>query len=139
MRRRPPRSTLTDTLFPYTTLFLSGGEARHRPAVPVGRVAALARFPVLWKDHLAAAVLDIVDQMRGQRATVIGEHRKGVDHFFDRRRAGTERGRQIGFVLADAHPLDRLDDRFHSALAGGWDRPPVWRRFQAPAAPLLPP
>src|SRR3546814_17224087 len=24
MRRRPPRSTLTDTLFPYTTLFRSG-------------------------------------------------------------------------------------------------------------------
>src|SRR3546814_19573283 len=25
MRRRPPRSTRTDTLFPYTTLFRSGG------------------------------------------------------------------------------------------------------------------
>src|SRR3546814_13780595 len=25
MRRRPPRSTLTDTLFPYTTLFRSHG------------------------------------------------------------------------------------------------------------------
>src|SRR3546814_2564201 len=36
MIRRPPRSTLTDTLFPYTTLFrsdadgvLGGGERRH--------------------------------------------------------------------------------------------------------------
>src|SRR3546814_9164371 len=27
MRRRPPRSTRTDTLFPYTTLFRSGGIA----------------------------------------------------------------------------------------------------------------
>src|SRR3546814_13634936 len=27
MRRRPPRSTRTDTLFPYTTLFRSHGEA----------------------------------------------------------------------------------------------------------------
>src|SRR3546814_9397598 len=26
MRRRPPRSTRTDTLFPYTTLFRSGDE-----------------------------------------------------------------------------------------------------------------
>src|SRR3546814_3428148 len=26
MRRRPPRSTRTDTLFPYTTLFRSAGE-----------------------------------------------------------------------------------------------------------------
>src|SRR3546814_6594576 len=33
MIRRPPRSTRTDTLFPYTTLFRSGyvcGERRHR-------------------------------------------------------------------------------------------------------------
>src|SRR3546814_20061243 len=28
MRRRPPRSTRTDTLFPYTTLFRSRGVAR---------------------------------------------------------------------------------------------------------------
>src|SRR3546814_4134620 len=30
MRRRPPRSTRTDTLFPYTTLFRSQREQRHR-------------------------------------------------------------------------------------------------------------
>src|SRR3546814_8713115 len=30
MIRRPPRSTRTDTLFPYTTLFRSHGRARHR-------------------------------------------------------------------------------------------------------------
>src|SRR3546814_19170497 len=43
MIRLPPRSTRTDTLFPYTTLFRSGraGRARHRlrhphPAVPAG-------------------------------------------------------------------------------------------------------
>src|SRR3546814_1329058 len=28
MNRRPPRSTRTDTLFPYTTLFRSGGQRR---------------------------------------------------------------------------------------------------------------
>src|SRR3546814_20565488 len=39
MIRRPPRSTRTDTLFPYTTLFRSE-DARHRPgALPL----ALAR------------------------------------------------------------------------------------------------
>src|SRR3546814_13397797 len=43
MIRRPPRSTRTDTLFPYTTLFRScrAGRARHSaspcPAVPRGR------------------------------------------------------------------------------------------------------
>src|SRR3546814_1155725 len=33
MIRRPPRSTRTDTLFPYTTLFRSGVLAYGRPAV----------------------------------------------------------------------------------------------------------
>src|SRR3546814_10037252 len=33
MKRRPPRSTRTDTLFPYTTLLLSlGGRAAHHHA-----------------------------------------------------------------------------------------------------------
>src|SRR3546814_14983274 len=31
MIRRPPRSTRTDTLFPYTTLFRSAGMARVEP------------------------------------------------------------------------------------------------------------
>src|SRR3546814_16610063 len=30
MIRRPPRSTRTDTLFPYTTLFRSSATGRHR-------------------------------------------------------------------------------------------------------------
>src|SRR3546814_13938221 len=34
MIRRPPRSTRTDTLFPYTTLFRSGGSAPH-PSSPL--------------------------------------------------------------------------------------------------------
>src|SRR3546814_6868502 len=35
MIRRPPRSTRTDTLFPYTTLFRSAGEAGRRSARPL--------------------------------------------------------------------------------------------------------
>src|SRR3546814_5716533 len=38
MRRRPPRSTRTDTLFPYTTLFRSAGRRRGCRACP-------------WKDY----------------------------------------------------------------------------------------
>src|SRR3546814_5283366 len=34
MIRRPPRSTRTDTLFPYTTLFRSPRPRRERPLVP---------------------------------------------------------------------------------------------------------
>src|SRR3546814_16483594 len=42
MTRRPPRSTRTDTLFPYTTLFRSG--QRHRVAQHGGRLVALVGF-----------------------------------------------------------------------------------------------
>src|SRR3546814_2488789 len=34
MLRRPPRSTRTDTLFPYTTLFRSDAVAHHRTTSP---------------------------------------------------------------------------------------------------------
>src|SRR3546814_5278671 len=37
MIRRPPRSTRTDTLFPYTTLFRSGSEPARDSAVSVTR------------------------------------------------------------------------------------------------------
>src|SRR3546814_11448635 len=59
MIRRPPRSTRTDTLFPYTTLFRSRGglrrpvgrrlvvlfELRHRPDLP------LTIRPLGWADR----------------------------------------------------------------------------------------
>src|SRR3546814_438851 len=37
MLRRPPRSTRTDTLFPYTTLFRSGRSASPGPAVDLSK------------------------------------------------------------------------------------------------------
>src|SRR3546814_14571314 len=40
MVRRPPRSTRTDTLFPYTTLFRSPERAGSEPGLGVGRLAA---------------------------------------------------------------------------------------------------
>src|SRR3546814_1312884 len=47
MNRRPPRSTRTDTLFPYTTLFRSPrgdrGTRRTRPSAPA-RVASFNRL-----------------------------------------------------------------------------------------------
>src|SRR3546814_6662124 len=42
MIRRPPRSTLTDTPLPYTTLFRSSSMATAVPHVQSGRVRALA-------------------------------------------------------------------------------------------------
>src|SRR3546814_3156493 len=40
MIRRPPRSTRTDTLFPYTTLFRSGGRRRPLQRLQYPRVVA---------------------------------------------------------------------------------------------------
>src|SRR3546814_2323063 len=66
MRRRPPRSTRTDTLFPYTTLFRSGlsqgprgGAQADRPVHPgvgcdQGRLSQpiQQRVRPAWHEHL---------------------------------------------------------------------------------------
>src|SRR3546814_4423013 len=52
MIRRPPRSTRTDTLFPYTTLFRSAGN-RHPQAARQGPAPAGARHR-RGAVHLAA-------------------------------------------------------------------------------------
>src|SRR3546814_5948639 len=60
MIRRPPRSTRTDTLFPYTTLFRSRRARDHELAVP------LVREP----DHELAVVVPAV---RAVRRRAVGE------------------------------------------------------------------
>src|SRR3546814_15315246 len=78
---RPPRSTRTDTLFPYTTLFRShaagsGGRgaladgrrcpsqrlsalngAVHLRGIPVGPMLGLTRRPILVEDRICVLVL----------------------------------------------------------------------------------
>src|SRR3546814_7959996 len=53
MIRRPPRSTRTDTLFPYTTRFRS---AHHRQALAVARPAGGDRDPAVGRGAPAEAV-----------------------------------------------------------------------------------
>src|SRR3546814_20497927 len=64
MIRRPPRSTRTDTLFPYTTLFRSGlrdplrrwqrhhrvGQSRHRLRGGSAERHGAAQRPLRWRD-----------------------------------------------------------------------------------------
>src|SRR3546814_14610592 len=57
MRRRPPRSTRTDTLFPYTTLFRSIHPRTLRQRSP----AAAAR-------HAGSPALQLLDALRGRFA-----------------------------------------------------------------------
>src|SRR3546814_4596371 len=61
MIRRPPRSTRTDTLFPYTTLFRSGGRPSHyrrlarRGAVGIALRRQAARFHRAGRGRRGAA------------------------------------------------------------------------------------
>src|SRR3546814_14197902 len=66
MIRRPPRSTLTDTLFPYTTLFRSG---RREPdtAVPADAGRQLLR-PLRHQPALHAAAAAAADRIAASDA-----------------------------------------------------------------------
>src|SRR3546814_14974372 len=71
MIRRPPRSTRTDTLFPYTTLFRSTLRQRHASAT--GRTLRLAyrakggaRREVTISDSSIATLVRRVQDLPGQ-------------------------------------------------------------------------
>src|SRR3546814_13724438 len=67
MIRRPPRSTRTDTLFPYTTLFRSVG----RRELPLGAVEPGAR--------LGQARLCPLDPLLRLAGVVVGVHLRNLD------------------------------------------------------------
>src|SRR3546814_3073607 len=62
MIRRPPRSTRTDTLLPYTTLFRSTHDLRHPNRTLTGRGATplVARSPLAFWKGVAAILAGIV-------------------------------------------------------------------------------
>src|SRR3546814_14589722 len=58
MRRRPPRSTRTDTLFPYTTLFRSNGAGLLQSAGIVAlKVVGFVAFMLIVARRILPAVL----------------------------------------------------------------------------------
>src|SRR3546814_5101220 len=64
MIRRPPRSTRTDTLSPYTTLFRSADVVRGQASA---RVAVHTSVPVTFADELApSAQAALARQVPGQ-------------------------------------------------------------------------
>src|SRR3546814_8603560 len=80
MIRRPPRSTRTDTLFPYTTLFRSAGARRGRRDAGPGLFARHRADPAADPRHAA------VDAVLGDHA---GPHHHAGPHVHE---------------PADAHP-----------------------------------
>src|SRR3546814_8662545 len=66
MIRLPPRSTRTDTLFPYTTLFRSVGRLDAPDAIALG----------VGEGALHMAEQLRIDQILGDRAEIDGQHRR---------------------------------------------------------------
>src|SRR3546814_7725966 len=76
MIRRPPRSTRTDTLFPYTSLFLSG--------IDIGLERLEPRFLEPGIDHLGALQV-LRDRDHGHALAALRRERVERRHFGDAR------------------------------------------------------
>src|SRR3546814_14971383 len=94
MIRRPPRSTRTDTLFPYTTLFRSEQTALDRfgaKLIQTSQIAADAKVtqPLRQgRDRLAPAAIAV---RQGQvQAVHLANHRPGPATRWEERRVGKE-------------------------------------------------
>src|SRR3546814_20847689 len=93
MIRRPPRSTRTDTLFPYTTLFRSGDAGRAHQH-HVGRAEVLAEAGLLVEQEL-------VDRMAARQRRA-----QGVDEIAaDPRQRALDDGRVVVAGLAPPMPF----------------------------------
>src|SRR3546814_8091053 len=92
MIRRPPRSTRTDTLFPYTTLFRSARD-ECRAAGPQrafdrlcdrfrhAAVAGLRRRRILLRSHPARAMVARArDRLRLRTVVPVEEHPRSEEH-----------------------------------------------------------
>src|SRR3546814_14215547 len=109
MIRRPPRSTRTDTLFPYTTLFrsghvvLAGADEGLDLALVLGKVDAGAE--VLQADFLRLALL--IGEHRVDRP-----HRLALDELHQVAQAAAHRfDHRQGDVLQEGFGLHFLDQR----------------------------
>src|SRR3546814_20850988 len=83
MIRRPPRSTRTDTLFPYTTLFRShafppAGCVQRAVAVASGGGDQSVSAWIIWAPRTAHAASRL--RLCGENRSVVGYHRlRGVE------------------------------------------------------------
>src|SRR3546814_15816076 len=105
MVRRPPRSTLTDTLFPYTTLFRSGTYS-FDPTKNLGAIGDGGAV-VTHRSHLAERISQLRNYGQSERykhpfvgmnsrldelqAAILSERLRWLPSFTDRRRAIAQR------------------------------------------------
>src|SRR3546814_14734908 len=96
MIRRPPGSTRTDTLFPYTTLFRSGAEGGQDVAPAVGDEAGRGDAPAAHGDRgLGVEVAGDLPAAR-RRFGLVAEGEGAEGHPFGHPPAPVRRRRQIG-------------------------------------------
>src|SRR3546814_5362717 len=106
MIRRPPRSTRTDTLFPYTTLFRSLVAAGTHPLRP--RYPHRARVRTCRRDdHAHRAVPDrrAIEQSqriddRARRPIIVRRHRRAHDRIVGKQRMAPEGERYLSEQFA---------------------------------------
>src|SRR3546814_5068697 len=96
MIRRPPRSTLTDTLFPYTTLFRRAGLRRQATInyAGNGRAARLVGELVYRSIAVDAEIQRAVGIGISDGDIAAGVCRDGRGFVFDRGRYDIQRGRR---------------------------------------------
>src|SRR3546814_3353164 len=92
MIRRPPRSTRTDTLFPYTTLFRSPGT---RPLEAHARGQAIAA-----SEDIIGGRIGVPRVQRGRADIVADQRRILVEQILDRQREREDLG-DLGPVRQD--------------------------------------
>src|SRR3546814_16885097 len=112
MIRRPPRSTRTDTLFPYTTLFRSRARGRFVEcaaiADPDREAELLARLHPRDHRHLAARVDREVARLLHLDRQLPHDWQRDLDEVLDARLLHPEREQLVGepIALAGAVLLD---------------------------------
>src|SRR3546814_13493277 len=119
MIRRPPRSTRTDTLFPYTTLFRSWRQVRRRSLCSAfaGGIPAIGDDPIRGKQSMMPPNQSLADS----------EHACG-----QRLRAARD---AAGLSVAEVASRLKTPSSFHEALeAEDWDPhgAPAFMPWQAP-------
>src|SRR3546814_9725977 len=105
MIRRPPRTTRTDTLFPYTTVFLSPPTCRRRRAPAVPRSRALRSSSFWCPSSSSPSIRSELDVALGQLGQ-LGLDRRERGHVRDgavrvqqgRRRAAKQAGERLEVI-----------------------------------------
>src|SRR3546814_15770672 len=70
MIRRPPRSTLSDPLFPYTTVFRApGGDACHRPSRDLRSLVSEYQVVRLWGGDSGPSSDNVQKRRQGHEGT----------------------------------------------------------------------